>query len=407
MPASPLSGKRVLLAVSGGIAAYKAAELLRIMQKRGAQVRVAMTPNATRFITPLTLATLSQHPVATDMFAERAEPEIEHVTLAHWADVMLVAPATANLLAKFAHGIADEMVSTLFLAVECPVVVAPAMHDSMLANPATQANLRLLRERGVVIVEPEQGYLASGDRGCGRLAGLDAIIAKVEEVLSRGRDLARYRVLITAGPTREPIDAVRFISNPSTGRMGYALAQVACERGAAVSLVSGPTELPGPEGVEVVRVTTAAEMGEAVAARAPQADVIIAAAAVLDYRPSNPSPVKVKKAEAPPAIAIEPTHDWLADLGQAKGSKVLVGFAAETENLLANAHAKCRAKGLDFIVANEVSKEGVGFASEDNEAVLVFADGREEPLARMSKMRLATIILDRIASLLKERNREP
>ena len=397
----------MLLAVSGGIAAYKAAELLRLMQKRGAQVVVAMTPNARRFISTLTMATLSGEPVATDMFAERVEWKLEHIAIADRVEVMVVAPATADIIAKFANGIADDMVSALFLSVRCPVVVAPAMNDAMLANPATQANLNALRERGVTIVEPEAGYLACGREGTGRLAELEAIAATVEQALSRGKDLAGYSILVTAGPTREPIDAVRFISNPSTGKMGYALAQVAFERGAKVVLVSGPTTLPAPGGVETIGVETAAEMQEAVLARQGEADAVIAAAAVLDFSPVAPATTKIKKAEAPRQIELEPTHDWLVDLGRNKGRKVLVGFAAEVENLLENALAKCKAKGLDLIVANEVSREGAGFGSEDNEGILVYPDGRQEALPRMPKTRMAAVILDRVAALLKERTPGP
>jgi len=341
------------------------------------------------------------------MFAERVEWKLEHIAIADRVEVMVVAPATADIIAKFANGIADDMVSALFLSVRCPVVVAPAMNDAMLANPATQANLNILRERGVTIVEPEAGYLACGREGTGRLAELEAIAATVEQALSRGKDLAGYSILVTAGPTREPIDAVRFISNPSTGKMGYALAQVAFERGAKVVLVSGPTTLPAPGGVETIGVETAAEMQKAVLARQGEADAVIAAAAVLDFSPVAPATTKIKKAEAPRQIELEPTHDWLVDLGRNKGRKVLVGFAAEVENLLENALAKCKAKGLDLIVANEVSREGAGFGSEDNEGILVYPDGRQEALPRMPKTRMAAVILDRVAALLKERTPGP
>ena len=399
---SPLAGRTVLLGVAGGIAAYKAAELARRLGERGAEVLTILTAAATRFVTPLTFASLTHRPVYTpeDLWEPRAG--VEHVRLADGADLVILAPATAHLLGKLAGGLADDFLSTVVLAVglRVPVLVAPAMNAHMWRNPAVQANVERLRSWGYTVLEPEEGPLAEGYSGPGRLPEPAAIVAAAEALLGRRRDLAGRRVLVTAGPTREPIDPVRFISNRSSGKMGFALAEAARDRGARVTLVSGPVSLPAPAGVELVRVETAAEMQAAVLARADEADVIIKAAAVADFRPARPADHKLKKDSVAPVVELAPTPDILRELGQRKRpGQFLVGFAAETRDLLENAQRKIREKNLDLIVLNDVSQPGAGFEVDTNIVTLVYPDGRVEPLPRMSKRQVADAILDRLVAL--------
>jgi phosphopantothenoylcysteine decarboxylase / phosphopantothenate---cysteine ligase len=401
--------RKVVLGVSGGIAAYKAAEIVRLLTTRGYSVQVVMTASAQKFVGPLTFAALTHRKVITDLFAE-AGPEdtlssaIEHISVAQEADLLLVAPATAGTLAKFAHGLADDFLSTLHLACTCPVVVAPAMNSQMWNHPATQGNLALLKQRGVVVIDPDDGSLACGTVGPGRLADPAHVLAVVEEVLAMPRsvrDLEGETLLITAGPTQEPLDPVRFLSNRSSGRMGYALAAEALARGARVILVSGPVALAPPEGGEVVRVTTAAEMRQAVLEQLQHATIVIGAAAVADYRPSQGHRSKIKKhpGALPLPLELEPTVDILEEVGRLKGRRLLVGFAAETEDLLENAKRKLHAKHCDMLVANPVGEaaQGAGIDSEENQGWLLTAAGDVVELPRGSKREMARRILDQVA----------
>jgi phosphopantothenoylcysteine decarboxylase/phosphopantothenate--cysteine ligase len=393
-----LRGARVLLAVSGGIACYKAVELARLLVKAGATVQALMTEAAQRFVGPATFATVTHRSVPTDVFDS---PELVlHVRLSRWADAIVVAPATANTIAKAAHGIADDLVTNVLLNATAPMVIAPAMHTEMWEHPATQANVQTLRERGATIVEPEQGELAAGDEGVGRLAEHAAILDAIVEALAHGRDLAGLTFLVTAGGTQEPIDPVRFIGNRSSGKMGYAIATEAARRGAAVTLVTGPTHLPDPDHVDLVRVRTAQEMHDAVLARYEGVDVVVKAAAVADFRPATPAPSKIKKDAGAPPIVLEPTPDILSELGRTKTTQFLVGFSAETEDAIANARKKLSAKSLDMIVTNVVGRPGAGFDADTNEAVLITADGHETHLPLQSKAHMARAICDRIASSL-------
>jgi phosphopantothenoylcysteine decarboxylase/phosphopantothenate--cysteine ligase len=392
---------RIALGVTGGIAAYKAAEILRLLQDRGVKVQVVMTLAAQEFVRPLTFAALSGEKVITDMFARdgsqpNVESAIEHIAVAEKIDALLVAPATADVLAKFAHGIADDFLSTLFLATTAPVIVAPAMNVNMWNNPATQANLATLRSRGVRVVEPGSGYLACGMVGPGRLAENEAIVAAVLEVLGAAQDFAGETVLVTAGPTREAIDPVRYISNRSSGKMGYALAEAALRRGARVLLVSGPTALRPPEGADFLPVESAAQMRNAVMAHAGEATVIIKAAAVADYRPKNPAPQKMKRHSF--QLDLEPTADIVAELSARKENQIVVGFAAETENVLENARSKLVAKGLDAIVANDVSQPGIGMDSDRN-AVTIITASEVVDVPEAGKAEVAQRILDVIHRL--------
>jgi phosphopantothenoylcysteine decarboxylase / phosphopantothenate---cysteine ligase len=396
---------RIALGVSGGIAAYKAAEILRLLQDRGLKVQVVMTRAAQEFVRPLTFAALSGEKVITDMFArEGGEPNldsaIEHIAVAEKIDALLVAPATADILAKFANGIADDFLSTLFLATTAPVIVAPAMNVNMWNNPATQANLATLRSRGVRVVEPGSGYLACGMVGPGRLAENEAVVAAALDVLGATQDFSGETVLITAGPTREAIDPVRYISNRSSGKMGYALAEAALRRGARVLLVSGPTALKPPEGAEFVAVETAAEMRQAVLAHAGEATIIIKAAAVADYRPKNPAPQKMKRHAF--QLDLEPTADIAAELGARKHNQIVIGFAAETENVLENAREKLVTKALDAIVANDVSQPGIGMDSDRN-AVTVITAAEVVDVPEATKVIIAQRILDVIHRLRTQR----
>jgi phosphopantothenoylcysteine decarboxylase/phosphopantothenate--cysteine ligase len=386
----------VVLGVTGCIGAYKAAEVLRELQKRDVDVRVVMTESATRFVSPMTMEALSRHPVFLDQHALGPESDIQHVALADDADLLLVAPATANILGKFSRGIADDALSTLYTATTAPVLVAPAMNVNMFQHPAVVENMDVLRRRGVGFVEPGTGYLACGWLGKGRLAEVGEIVEAAMAVLSRGDALGGQTVLVTAGPTVEDIDPVRYISNRSSGRMGYRVAEAARDRGARVTLVSGPTSLADPWGVEVVRVRSAEEMARAVTERVAGAQVLVMAAAVADYRPEAPSTGKIKKTTDRLELALVKTPDILEAIRPVKGSCFVVGFAAETENLRGNAIAKRAAKVMDLIVANDVGRQGAGFDGETNAALLIDEAGEvETPL--VSKRQLADRILDRVA----------
>ncbi len=394
---------KAVLGVGGGIAAYKSAELARALMERGVSVRVVMTAAAERFVTPLTFAALTGHKVITDLFASASSEEtlssaVEHIAVAQDNDVLVIAPATADLLARLAHGIASDFLTTTYLAFRGPVILAPAMNSNMWTHPATQENLATLRKRGHTIVEPEEGLLACGTTGPGRLAE-PGRIADIVAGLSLQRDLEGETVLVTAGPTQEPVDPVRFISNRSSGKMGYALATVAAERGARVILISGPVQLVEPPNVEVVRVKTAVEMHDAVMAHLKDATVIVKAAAVADYHVARVPLHKLKKTAARISLELDPTPDILAELGQKKGDRLLVGFAAETENLVESARRKLESKNCDMVVANLVNQDGTGFESDENEVVLVLRTGKNIPLARASKREIAGGILDQVLRL--------
>jgi phosphopantothenoylcysteine decarboxylase / phosphopantothenate---cysteine ligase len=395
---SPLAGRRVLLGVTGGIAAYKACILTRLLTQAGATVQVVMTPSATRFVGTDTFAALSGRPAYTEVWEEPGS--VLHVRLARGADMCVVAPATANVIAKLSGGIADDLITSTLLEATCPLVVAPAMHSGMWEHPATQANVRSLREHGTVMVGPATGPLAAGDEGMGRMAEPEDILATLEEVASRGRDLAGRRIVVTAGPTWEPIDAVRFLGNRSTGRMGFAVAREAFDRGADVTLVVGPGTVKPPEGPRMVRVATAEEMRMSVLKAAEEADAVIMAAAVADFRPREAAPGKLKKEKGPPRLELVPTPDILAELGQMKGDRVLVGFAAETEDVETAGRTKLVAKGLNLLVANEVGREGTGFAAESNHAAILSRTGDDEPLREWTKAELAAALCDRLTKLL-------
>lgn len=398
-----MADRTVVLGVSGGIAAYKAAEVVRCLVRGGAAVRVVMTRGACQFITPLTLQTLSGHPVSTDLFDLTQESQIGHIALADSAELVLVAPATANIIAKLAHGIADDLLSTVLLATRAPIVVAPAMNVHMLENAAVQDNLRTLERRGVRVLAPAVGSLACGYEGPGRLPEPEVIALEAARALTPA-DLAGERVLVTAGPNREPLDPVRFLSNRSTGRMGYALAAAAWRRGAEVALISGPTALPDPYGVRTVRVTTAAEMHRAVRGEIRSTSILLMAAAVADYRPKSVAAQKIKKKAGRHVVELERTVDILADLPPAHGRRIVVGFAAETEDVLGNARRKLAAKKLDLIVANDVSRSDAGFEVDTNAVTLIDASSTEEiPLA--SKDAVADRILDRVVGLRASRRR--
>ena len=397
-----LKGKSVLLGISGGIAAYKAAELTRLFVKAGATVQVVMTANAQRFITPLTLQVLSGQPVCTDLFDLQFESQIGHIHVARAAQLVVLAPATADVIAKAAAGIADDYLTTTLLATTAPVLICPAMNTKMYENPLTQRNLETLRKVGYHILEPCAGTLACKEEGQGRLAELSDIVDAARRILTP-HTLAGKKILISAGPTWEPFDPVRFIANPSSGKMGYALARVAALRSAEVHLVSGPTSLAAPCGVHLQRVTTAHEMKEAVMELAPRMDVIIMAAAVSDYRPVQVAPQKLKKTTGEMTISLVKNPDILALLGQSRSERqVLVGFAAETESLIENATEKLIRKKLDFIVANNLTQAGSGFGTDTNQVKIIDARGSITELPCLSKEEVAGRILDRIEQLLED-----
>src|SRR5579871_3169924 len=397
---------KIALGVSGGIAAYKAAEVVRLLQDRGIRVQVVMTRAAQEFVRPLTFAALSGEKVITDMFAAGNEQPnidsaVEHIAVAQSIDALLVAPATADVLAKFAQGIASDFLTTLYLATTAPVVVAPAMNVNMWNHAATQANLEILKKRGVKIVEPGTGYLACGMIGAGRLAENEAIVAATLEALGASQELAGETVLITAGPTREKIDPVRYLTNRSSGRMGYALAEAALRRGARVLLVSGPASITPPGAAEVTLVESAAEMREAVMNLLAQASIVIKTAAVSDYRPKSAAGQKIKR-KGPMTLELEATPDILKELSQNKAAQIIIGFAAETENVLENARQKLVSKNLDAIVVNDVSREGVGFDSERNAVTIITRDEVVE-VPETTKWEVAQRVLDQIVKLRKSR----
>jgi phosphopantothenoylcysteine decarboxylase/phosphopantothenate--cysteine ligase len=398
---------KIALGVCGGIAAYKAAEIVRLLQDRGIRVQVIMTPAAQEFIRPLTFAALSGEKVITGMFeAGDAGPNIdsaiEHIAVAQAIDALAVVPATADVLAKFAQGVANDFLTTLYLATIAPVVVAPAMNVNMWNHPATQANLEILQKRGVKIVDPASGYLACGMIGAGRLASNEAVVTAILETLGARQDLAGETLLITAGPTREKIDPVRYLTNRSSGRMGYALAEAALRRGARVLLVSGPVSITAPGGTEVTRVQSAEEMRAAVLALLPQSTIVIKAAAVADYRPKSVSAEKLKRS-GPTSLELEPNADIVAELAAHKTHQLIIGFAAETQNILENGRKKLANKKLDAIVINDVSQEGIGFDSERN-AVTILTHDEVIEVPETTKWDVAQRILD-VAAKLHHRTR--
>jgi len=394
---------RIVLGISGGIAAYKAAELSRQLIRNGHEVQAVLTRAAEEFVRPLTFASLTGRKVITDIFSS-ASPEatlssaVEHIGVAREHDLLLVAPATANVIAKFAHGLADDFLSTMYLAFRGPVVIAPAMNNNMWEHDATRANLEILRKRGHVIVDPDDGFLACGTYGPGRLAENDQIVAAVERAFAP-KDFAAETMLVTAGPTQEPLDPVRYLTNRSSGKMGYAIAQAGLDRGARVILVSAPVNLRPPMGADVISVRTAQQMRDAVMAHLESATVIVKCAAVADFRPVAVSGQKIKKGASVRSIEFEPTIDILGELGQVRGDRLLIGFAAETENLESYARAKLNAKNCDMIVANQVGNSGTGFDADFNEVFLTLRSGEYIAVPKAEKRVIADRILDRILKL--------
>jgi|ERR1700730_9349322 phosphopantothenoylcysteine decarboxylase / phosphopantothenate---cysteine ligase len=395
---------RITMGVTGGVAAYKAAELVRLLQQDGFAVEVVMTRGAREFITPLTFAALTGQKVITDLFGNSGseanlESAIEHIAVAQRTDLLLVVPATADIIAKFARGFADDFLSTLYLATAAPVIVAPAMNVNMWNHPATRENIRMLRERGVSVVDPDEGYLACGMVGAGRLAGHQEILATVKSVLHVKEDFVGETVLVTAGPTCEDLDPVRYLTNRSSGKMGYALAEAAVRRGAKVILVSGPTALEAPAGVRIINVRTAAQMRNTVVEHFRDCSIGIFAAAVADYRPAEKEAKKIKKTAESLTLHLEPTPDILQEVAGAKGDRFVAGFAAETTDVAQTARKKLAAKSLDLIVANDVTADGAGFDHDTNIVSLFSLDGRDIVLPKMSKLEIAQRILDEIARL--------
>ena len=390
-----LAGRELILGVTGSIAAYKAVYLLRELTRLGAGVTVCLTEHAAQFVAPLTFRTLSGRPVLTDLFDPQSADAVEHVALAERAHAVLVAPATANLLAKAAHGIADDFLTTLLLAARAPVLMVPAMDGGMWEHPAVVANVATLRGRGVTVLEPDTGALASGLSGKGRLPEPDAIVEALLRVLTPARDFVGERLVITAGPTREPIDPVRYISNRSSGKMGYGLAAAALRRGAQVTLIAGPTQLTPPPGAVFVPVQTAEEMREAVLQHLPSATVVIKAAAVADYRAQHPAAAKIK-GKRDLTLELTPNPDILAEVAGRRTGAFIVGFAAETHDVAANARAKLESKGIDMLVANDVSQQGIGFDADENEVLLLDRWGGTRALPRMPKTDAANMILGHI-----------
>ncbi|MBK9170472.1 MAG: bifunctional phosphopantothenoylcysteine decarboxylase/phosphopantothenate--cysteine ligase CoaBC [Bryobacterales bacterium] len=394
----------IVLGVGGGIAAYKAAELARALVQAGARVQVVMTRAATEFVQPLTFAALTGQKVITDLFpaggGEAAlASAVEHIAVAQQNELLVVAPATADLMAKFAHGAADDFLSTLHLAFTGPILLAPAMNSNMWTHPATRANLAILRERGCHVVEPEEGFLACGVTGPGRLADPEHIAGEATRLLTGRKDLDGETILITAGPTEEPIDPVRFISNRSSGKMGYALATAARDRGARVIVVSGPVQIPAPAGVTVIPVRTASEMRDAVLRHLEDATIVVKAAAVADFHLARVAQQKIKKTAARVSLELDPTPDILSEIGRKKGDRLLIGFAAETQDLKQEAKRKLESKNCDMIVANMVGQQGTGFESDDNEVTLVLRTGEVVDLPRGSKRDIASQIFDRALQL--------
>src|SRR3984893_622975 len=395
---SAFTDKAIVVGVCGGIAAYKAAELVRLLTAAGARGRVMMTRNAQEFITPLTLQTLSMNPVATDTFSLTQESEIGHIRLADTADAIVIAPASADVIAKVAAGIADDIVTTVLLAAQSPIAFAPAMNVHMYAHPAVVENLARLKGRGVTVIEPASGDLACGYQGKGRLPDPAAIVAELERMLSP-HDLASERILVTAGPTQELIDPVRFISNRSTGKMGFAIARAAWRRGASVRLVAGPSPLDTPYGVDRIDTVSAAEMLNATVRNFPWSTALVMAAAVADFRPARPAPHKIKKNARGLTLELEGIADEMPRLSARKGSRIVIGFAAETQGLEQNATDKLRRKRLDLIVANDVSRNDAGFAVDTNIVTIIGDDGRATEHPKLSKHEVADVILDRLVAL--------
>ena len=389
--------KTVVLGVSGGIAAYKACDVVSRLRKENIQVNVIMTKHATEFVSALTFQSISQNPVAVEMFEPVTNWDIEHISLAKKADIFLIAPATANVIGKIANGIADDMLSTTVMATKAPVVIAPAMNTNMYENPVTQANIQKLKDLGYIFIEPGYGRLACGDLGPGKLAEPDLIVENIKFLLNKTDELKGKNVLVTAGPTQEAIDPVRYITNKSTGKMGYALAYQAALMGAKVTLVTGPTNIEIPFGIsEVIKIKSAGQMYEAVTSRFDEMDIVIKSAAVADYKPKNISDSKIKKSDSDLVLELDRNKDILFELGKLKTKQVLVGFAAETDDLIANAQKKLAKKNLDFIVANDLKQEGAGFAGDTNIVKLLFADGNIVELPIMTKNQLSKEIYDKI-----------
>lgn len=387
--------KNIILGVSGGIAAYKSVELLRLLVKQGASVRVMMTKNAQWFVGPLTFEALSGQPVCTDLFEKNDDASIRHIQWAEAADAVVIAPATANIIGKLSGGIADDALSTFILAVTCPVIVCPSMNTHMFESRAVQRNLETLRADGHFIIDPESGTLACGTTGPGRLPEPEDIVDRIAYYLST-KDLKDKKILVTSGPTRESVDPVRFISNPSSGKMGFAVARAAEYRGGEVTLITGPTHLPDPNNVKIIRIQTAREMAQAVFENMEHSDIIIKTAAVSDYRPKDPATQKIKKEKGELVLYLERTQDILKEIGMRKKDQILVGFAAETENLEQHAETKRVEKNLDIIVGNIVGEPSSGFGADTNKVTLFYKDGTQEPLPVMEKDAVAHILLDRI-----------
>ncbi len=395
-----LANKTIVLGITGSIAAYKAADIASKLTQAGARVEVVMTESATKFIAPLTLRSITGRPVVTDMFELASEFSIEHIALAEAADVVVIAPATANIIAKLASGIADDMLTCTVLATKAPIILAPAMNVNMFENSITQDNLAKLKARGFTIVDPAYGRLASGKMGLGRLAEVEEIIGTIKQVLGRSGDLAGKRIVVTAGGTQEPIDPVRHIGNRSSGKMGYAVAEAARDRGAVVSLITAPTSLPDPAGIEVVPIRTATEMKEAVAKAVAQADGLIMAAAVADYQPKSVAEAKIKKDSPSLTLELIRTPDILTEV---KGNFIRVGFAAESEDIVANAKQKLEKKQLDIIVANDITDSSSGFGTDTNKVTLIDRNGNVENLPLLTKREVADRILDRVVELLAKK----
>ncbi len=394
----------IVLGVSSSISVYKACEVIRRFQDKNYQVQVIMTRNASRLISPLLLSALSGREVIVDPFEEKQSQRIAHVSLAKEASLLLVAPATANIIGKIASGVADDFLSTFYTTAECPVLIAPAMNEAMFRHRQTQQNIRKLKGLGVKFVEPEIGYLACKDTGWGRLASPDKIVEEGLKIIEKSESLKGKTVLVTAGPTREFLDPVRFITNRSSGKMGYALAEEALRRGAEVVLVSGPANLFPPAGVKLKQIQTADEMKKEVLKHFPKADIVIMSAAVSDFKFAQADSNKVKKEKLGENIKIAPTPDILVELGKKKGSKVLVGFAAETENLVDNALEKLKKKGMDLVVANNVQADGVGFESDFNQVSIVFPDGRSVQTDKMTKIEISQIVLDKVEEIVGKKS---
>jgi phosphopantothenoylcysteine decarboxylase/phosphopantothenate--cysteine ligase len=398
-----LKDKKIILGITGGIAAYKACDITRRLKKLGAEVVVVMSENAKKFITPLTLETLSENEVVTEMFPKRRFVGVRHVDLAGWADLILIAPATANVVGKIRSGIADDILTTIVISSKAPVLIAPAMNVNMYENPIFQENLSYLEKLGYRFVEPEVGELASGIVAKGRLAEPKAIVAEAVKLLSREEDLKGKSILVTAGRTEEPLDPVRYLSNRSSGKMGYAIACEACQRGARVTLISGPSSLPPPSGLSFVQVKTAREMLAAVRSAFRKADALIMTAAVSDFSPSAVSKEKIKRGEEEILLRLKPTADILKEMGRKKKEKVVVGFSLETEDEIKNAKKKMAEKNLDLIVVNNPNVSGAGFEVDTNQVVLIDKRGRTEKLPLLSKEEVATKILDKVKLLLRKK----